>query len=137
MLTARKTFSVSFEASTPGNDDPNTDDDIIEILVNIDALATAIEEGEDGVPEAFRLHSNYPNPFTPETTIRFDVKERARVRLQIVNVLGQVVATLVDEERATGTYRAVFEARGLPSGSYFYRLEAGAFSETRLMVLLK
>ena len=134
---ANPAASVSFEASTPGNDDPNTDDDIIEILVNIDALATAIEEDEVGVPEAFRLHSNYPNPFNPETTIRFDVKERARVRLQVFNVLGQVVATLVDEERATGTYRAVFEARGLPSGSYFYRLEAGAFSETRLMVLLK
>ena len=89
------------------------------------------------MPAAFRLHGNYPNPFNPETTIRFDLKERARVRLQVFNVLGQTVATLVDEEMATGTYRAVFDAKGLPSGSYFYRLEAGPFSETRLMVLLK
>ena len=136
---ANPTASVLFETSTPGNDDPNTDDDIIEILVNIDALATAIEEDADadGVPEAFHLYGNYPNPFNPETTIRFDVKERVRVRLQVFNVLGQTVATLVDEEMATGTYRAVFDARGVPSGSYFYRLEAGAFSETRPMVLLK
>jgi len=134
---ANPAASVRFEASNPGNDDPNTDDDIIEILVNIDALATAIEQDPDAVPQTFHLHGNYPNPFNPETTIRFDVKERARVRIQVFNVLGQAVATLVDEEMAAGVYRSVFDARGLPSGTYFYRLEAGAFSETRLMVLLK
>ena len=59
------------------------------------------------------------------------------MRLQVFNALGQVVETLVDEEMATGSYRSVFDARGLPSGTYFYRITAGSFSETRPMILLK
>ena len=89
------------------------------------------------MPQAFRLHANYPNPFNPETTIRFDLKERARVRLQVFNALGQVIETLVDEDLASGSYRSVFDAQGFPSGTYFYRITAGSFSETRPMILLK
>jgi hypothetical protein len=135
---AQARASVRFEAFVPGNDDPNPADDVVEVFVDIEDTGTAVapDPGEE-IPQVFRLHANYPNPFNPETTIRFDVKERARVRLQVFNLLGQAVETLVDEVLAPGTYQAVFDARGLPTGSYFYRLEAGGFSETKPMVLLK
>lgn len=129
--------SVRFEASAPNNEDPDPDDDVIEILVNIDALATDVERGTSDLPPAFRLHANYPNPFNPTTTIGFDVPQAVHVRLEVFNVLGQAVATLVDEPLAPGAYQTTFEARGLPSGLYLYRLEAGAFGTTRQMVLLE
>ncbi len=112
--------------------------------MHADTAAVTITEGEAtptepeaDVPDAFRLYDNYPNPFNPQTTIRFDMPQRARVRLTVFDVLGRVVTTLVDEPLAPGSHRAVFEAGTLPSGVYFYRLEAGAFSETRPMILLK
>ena len=101
-------------------------------------VSTDIEvEADTEVPEAFRLHGNYPNPFNPETVIRFEVPERRHTRLDVFDVLGRVVETLVDETLSPGTYRAVFKADDLPSGVYFYRLKAGAFTETRSMVLLR
>lgn len=129
--------SVLFEASAPDNEDPNEDDDIIEILVNIEALATAVERDGDSIPGAFRLHANYPNPFNPETTIRFEVKETSAVHLRVFNALGQAVRQLVDETLAPGVYRVVFDAHNLPSGLYLYQLEAGSFRKTQRMVLLK
>ena len=99
-------------------------------------VVTAMQEA-GAVPTAFALHANYPNPFNPETTIRFDVAEAAQVRLAIFDALGRMVATLVDEELAPGSHQALFDGENLPSGTYFYRLEAGAFSQTKPMVLLK
>ncbi len=90
-----------------------------------------------GLPESFRLGQNYPNPFNPSTTIRFDLFESAPVRLVVVNVLGEEVATLVDEELGVGKYEVTWDGHGLPSGAYFYRLIAGKLTETRKMVLLK
>lgn len=129
--------SVLFEASAPNNDDPNTDDDIIEILVNIDALATAIEEEPDEVPRSFRLHANYPNPFNPETTIRFDVARTTPVRLAVYDLLGREVAVLVDAQKPAGAYSVVFDARDLASGIYLYQLKSDGFTQTRRLVLLK
>lgn len=100
------------------------------------ASAVVVEDGTE-LPNAFALHPNYPNPFNPETTIQFEVKERTHVRLTVFNVLGQQVAVLVNEELATGSYRRAFSAQNVPSGSYFYRMEAGDFVATRPMVLVK
>ena len=91
----------------------------------------------DDVPGRFLLEGNYPNPFNPETTIRYALPERARVRLMVYDVLGRKVAVLVDDDQLPGSYTARFDAASLPSGAYVYRLEAGSFSETRKMVLLK
>jgi len=104
------------------------------------SLPTALEDAPEAgaeVPTGFRLFGNYPNPFNPETVIRFEVPEATRVHLQVYDVLGRLVQTLIDEPLSPGTYRAVFEAGDLPSGVYFYRLTAGAFTETRPMVLMK
>jgi hypothetical protein len=94
-------------------------------------------EDEAGVPRAFALHGNFPNPFNPTTTIRFDVAQTSPVRLRVFNAMGQQVALLVDGIYAPGTHEASFDASALPSGVYVYRIEVGTFQAIRTMVLLK
>jgi hypothetical protein len=89
------------------------------------------------VPTKFALYQNYPNPFNPTTTILYDLPQRARVKLVIYNILGQEVATLVNAEQEPGRYNVKFDASGLPSGIYFYRLEAGKFVEQKKTILIK
>jgi len=77
------------------------------------------------VPKAFILDQNYPNPFNPSTTIQYHVKQAEHIRLKIYNALGQEVTTLVDEFKSPGTYSLSWDAHGLASGTYYYRLEVG------------
>lgn len=95
--------------------------------------------GESGgtVPPEPRLEQNFPNPFNPSTVIRFSMAKEERVRLVVCDALGREVATLVDGVRGEGGHSAVWDASGMPSGVYFYRVTAGGFSETRKMVLLR
>jgi len=93
-------------------------------------------------PTEFVLHQNYPNPFNPTTTIRFELRPSSGhtellVRLVIVDLLGQEVATLVNEYRSTGTYEVVWNATGMPSGVYFYRMSAGLQGEAPEIVLTR
>jgi hypothetical protein len=90
-----------------------------------------------GVPEAYSLNQNYPNPFNPATQIIYSIPENAKVSLKVFNLLGQEVATLVNQEQTRGNYVAMFEANKMATGVYFYRLEAGKFTETKKMLLLK
>ncbi len=101
-------------------------------------LITEVEQipGE-AIPKEFRLQQNYPNPFNPTTTIEFSVPQRAQVSLKLYDLLGREVDTLVDKELTPGEYKVVFEARGLPSGLYFYRIQAPGFVQTRKLTLLK
>ncbi|UCE20166.1 MAG: T9SS type A sorting domain-containing protein [Gemmatimonadota bacterium] len=92
---------------------------------------------ENVVPEEFVLSENYPNPFNPETSIDFGLPEQSQVRVTVYNTLGGVVEVLVDETLDSGYYRVTWDAAGLPSGVYFYRIEAGSFTETKRMVLMK
>jgi subtilisin family serine protease len=95
-------------------------------------------EQEPTVPEyRFALLQNYPNPFNPSTQIKYSLRERCRVRLAVFNVLGQKVATLVDEVQKAGEKSVTWNAAGLTSGMYFYRLEAGNFIQTKKMVLMR
>jgi len=89
------------------------------------------------VPEAFALAQNYPNPFNPSTEIRFDLPQASPVRLVVYNAMGQEVARLVDQPLHAGTHSVTWDASGLPSGVYLYRLTAGAFIDTKAMTLLK
>ncbi len=89
------------------------------------------------VPSGYVLEGNYPNPFNPETRIRFGVPETAQVTLAVYDVLGRQVKLLVDGVRQAGTYEAVFEAGNLPSGTYIYRLETPQGSFVQTMLLLK
>ncbi|MEK7512717.1 MAG: T9SS type A sorting domain-containing protein [Patescibacteria group bacterium] len=90
-----------------------------------------------GLPESFRLDQNYPNPFNPSTVIRFEVLSSKFVMLKVYNSIGQEVATLVNEKLNAGKYEATWDARGIPSGTYFYRLMSDEFVQTKKMVLLK
>jgi hypothetical protein len=97
------------------------------------------------VPTSFSLSQNYPNPFNPSTTIRFEVAQRAAVKLKVFNVLGQLIATLVDEQKNAGFYLVDWNAQGAASGVYFYQLQAGdastgsarSFIQTKKMILMK
>lgn len=89
------------------------------------------------IPNAFGLSQNYPNPFNPSTKIRFNIASASFVKLSVFNVLGQEVKVLLNDYLSSGFYEADMDASSLPGGTYFYRLNAGEFSETRKMVLLK
>ncbi len=89
------------------------------------------------LPDDFQLAQNYPNPFNPLTTIRYGLPSRSHVMLTVFNTLGQKVATLVQGEQEAGYHEAVFDASGLASGMYLYRLHAGDFVQARRLLLLK
>jgi len=96
-----------------------------EILVNVTA---SLE---------FTLDQNFPNPFNPNTLIKYSIPNSSQVSLKIFNTLGQEMETLVNEEKQVGTYEVNWNASNLQSGVYFYRLQAGSFVQTRKMILLK
>jgi hypothetical protein len=100
-------------------------------------LMTSIENTSKLNPQNFRLMQNYPNPFNPLTTIYYSIPKLTFVTLKIYDVLGKEVATLVNKEKPLGSYKLEFDATELPSGIYFYRLQAGSFVETKKMVLMK
>ena len=95
------------------------------------------EDSRDALPSGFALHQNYPNPFNPATRISVDLPTASSVTLSIFNQLGQRVATLMDGVYPAGTHAAIFEARGLPSGVYWARLQAGSYSAVRKMLLVR
>ena len=94
-------------------------------------------EEEAAIPEAFALHGNYPNPFNPSTEIRFDLPQAGHVQLTIYDVSGKEVARLVNEALQAGAHALTWDASGSPSGAYLYRLTAGAFTETKVMTLVR
>ena len=123
---------VDYEFATPG------------LFINgaiIDSIQygyiTGIEDQIIELPNNFTLDQNYPNPFNPVTTIRFTLSTAANIELSVLNIRGQVVAEILDERRSAGEHSVVFDASGLPSGIYFYRLTTGQFSETRKMVVVR
>jgi hypothetical protein len=92
---------------------------------------------DDRIPAAFALKQNYPNPFNPATRIEYELPTDAFVSLKVYNLIGQEVATLVNESKRAGIYVADWNAEGLPSGMYFYKIQAGAFNATRRMMLVR
>ena len=92
---------------------------------------------EREISEQFSLEQNYPNPFNPSTTIKYDLPEANFVSIKVYDVLGLEVGSLVNEQKQAGKYELNWNAANLPSGVYFYRLQAGDFVQTRKMILLK
>jgi hypothetical protein len=89
------------------------------------------------IATGFALNQNYPNPFNPATKIDYTVARAGHVRLSVYNVLGEEVATLLNEDLQPGTYQAVFDASRMASGVYYYKMTAGSFTETKKMMLVK
>lgn len=100
-------------------------------------IPTSVDRNEDFLPKAYVLDQNYPNPFNPITKISYELAMSGFVTLKVYDILGKEVATLINEEKPIGTYEATFKASNLPSGIYFYKLQAGSFIETKKMILIK
>jgi len=100
-------------------------------------LITSVEEGMQKSPVGFHLDQNYPNPFNPGTRIRFQLSDGGPIRLEIFDVLGQKIRTLIDQPMNMGSHSVWLDGSQLPSGVYFYRLKSGTGSQTRRMILIK
>jgi hypothetical protein len=113
-------------------------DSIESYLATKYGLTTGIVEREGGsLPEKYVLEQNYPNPFNPTTVVSFQLPEASNVRLVVYDILGREVSVLVNERKAAGSYSVSFDAQGMASGMYLYRLQAGNFVQTRKLLLLK
>jgi len=106
-----------------------------ELIVTYDPQMNAGEEL--AVPASCFLLQNYPNPFNPNTTISFSIPQQGMVTLDVYDLLGQQVASLVREDRPQGNYTVSFNASHLASGTYLYRLQAGSFTEVKKLLLVK
>jgi hypothetical protein len=100
-------------------------------------VVVGVEDEISEVPTQFLLSQNYPNPFNPTTNIEYQIPELSFVTLKVYGVLGSEVTTLVNEEKAIGSYEVEWNASNVPSGVYFYRINAGDFTITKKMVLLR
>jgi hypothetical protein len=91
----------------------------------------------NSIPTVYALEQNYPNPFNPTTTINYQLPEKGHANLRVYDILGNLVTTLLDEELNPGYYSVTWDASGLASGIYFYRLNSGSFVSTKKLILLK
>lgn len=98
---------------------------------------TDVEQSDGKLPANYSLEQNYPNSFNPSTTINYSIPTSEFVTLKVYDMLGNQVATLVDEYKPVGSYEVDFITAGLPTGVYFYKLQTGSFVETKKMILLK
>jgi hypothetical protein len=100
------------------------------------SLAATAEQTPE-LPREFTLSQNYPNPFNPTTTIKYDLPIDAHVTLKLYDVLGREVLTLVNEQAKAGYHSTTLDASRLSSGVYFYRIQAGQFSQTKKLILVR
>ncbi|MEQ9308464.1 MAG: T9SS type A sorting domain-containing protein [Balneolaceae bacterium] len=115
------------------------------LIIYLDAETGAVlyssipvsNEDEPETPEEFSLSQNYPNPFNPTTNIPFTLSEASRVEISVYSILGQKVATIVNGLYPVGSHNIQWDARNLASGVYIYRMQAGGFTQTKKMILLK
>jgi hypothetical protein len=108
------------------------------LVVKVVADAMALEDMTMfGVPKEYRLDQNYPNPFNPNTKIRFGLPKAGVVTVELYNILGQRVVTILNEHKIAGYHVIDFNASHLPSGIYFYRINSSNFNDVKKMVLLK
>jgi endo-1,4-beta-xylanase len=98
---------------------------------------TGVEETASSLPSHYSLEQNFPNPFNPATSIRYNISKTSQVTLKVFDILGRQVQTLVNSMQVPGQYAVIFNAQDLATGIYFYQLHAGTFTETKKLMLLK
>ncbi len=111
-------------------------DDATMAKLGVTRKATAVEQLAD-VPTQFTLAQNYPNPFNPSTIIRYAIPRSGWVQLKVFNLMGEEVATLVNQAQSAGTFEYRFDAGALASGMYFYQLQTDGFSATKKLLMLR
>ncbi len=111
--------------------------DGIRVMTSWAALVTNVEDNSTKLPNEFGLSQNYPNPFNPSTVISWQLAVGSMVTLKIYDLLGREVATLIDEFQQAGQYVKTIHGTSLPSGVYFYKIQAGDFTQTKKMILLR
>ena len=104
---------------------------------NVTSISSVEETTNGKIPDEFVLKQNYPNPFNPSTKIKFSLPQEGDVKLEVFNLLGENVATLVDEYLSAGNFEAQFNAASLSSGVYLYTLQAGGFLQSKKMIFIK
>ena len=133
-------FNVAVGGTWPGDPDATTEfpQTMIVDYVRVyqDSELVSIED-EETIPGDFNLHQNYPNPFNPDTNISFDLREFSHVTLEVFDIMGRHVETVADNTFEAGSHTVRFDARGLGSGTYIYRLSTGGFQKFRSMQLIK
>ncbi|MBK6538709.1 MAG: T9SS type A sorting domain-containing protein [Ignavibacteria bacterium] len=107
------------------------------ILKTVSGGLTSVNQSSSSIINSLNLNQNYPNPFNPRTIINYELGITNFVKIKVFDALGKEAATLVNEKQNAGSYSVEFNGEGLPSGIYFYKIEAGDFAETKRMVLLK
>jgi hypothetical protein len=100
-------------------------------------IITGLRESKNQLPLEYALYQNYPNPFNPSTTVRYDLPRTTFVTLTIFDVLGRQISTIIEEEKPAGAYQVNVYVPNLPSGVYFYRLQARDYVKTKKFVLLR
>lgn len=100
-------------------------------ILDVEGLASA------QMPVRYGLMQNYPNPFNPRTTIKYDLPKSSMVKLSVYDILGREVSVLVNDMKNAGSYEVKYDASGLSSGFYFYRIQAGDFVQSKRLVVLK
>jgi len=105
------------------------------LIANFEDLTSIHDVG--GLPIKFALNQNYPNPFNPSTVIQFSIAKEVFVTLSVFSTLGEQVAELVNQHLSPSTYSVNFDAKDLPNGIYFYKIQAGEFVKTKKMILMK
>ncbi|MEP0548786.1 MAG: T9SS type A sorting domain-containing protein, partial [Rhodothermales bacterium] len=114
----------------------STETPTLTVPLSVEVLPTVANEG-DAVPTAFALEPAYPNPFAGSTTIRYALPEAARVTVEVYDAVGRRVAVLVDGEMAAGSHEAEWDAASMASGVYLYRMQAGDFTKTLKVSLVR
>jgi aminopeptidase N len=113
------------------------DNNIVIKTASLTLIDPVTSSDEPFSPAEYSLDQNFPNPFNPVTNIKFETAENSNVTLTVYNLLGETVAVLINRQMNAGKYEIAFDASGIPSGIYIYKLDAGKYSSTRKMVLMK
>ena len=142
-IARHKFITAAWQPSTADivGEPPTDEDDYYNLILSHPlppgVTETSVKTTETTVPTQPVLHQNYPNPFNPTTTINYKLPKTADVKLEVYNLKGRLVATLVDGRKNAGAHHVTFTNTSLPSGAYVYKLTSGDLSQTRKMLLLR